>query len=437
MGDSSQSKKSSIPSWQLPSGSTTPKPTTENEPDKSDQSPEDTLLEQASRFLQEESIRDAPTDKKIAFLESKGLTNENIDKLLGVSRNLDASAPTPSTTTTAEEHTQQESSPSTNASNSESSNNPPASTSTQPPTPNRQPASSASPSTRSVPPIITYPEFLLEASKPPPLITFRGVAYTLYGAAGLAATIYGASKFLVTPMLESLTSARHDLSSTAQRNLQTLNEKLEENVSTIPPAATVASKSHANDGPSSDEEEDNESVTSDPTELFHRDIATQTSPELSQAPSSSSASADDTSDTPATTTTAHEKVLSNHLKRLQTISSHLHEFLSDDKGSETNHTQARDSISELQTYLDGLAYNAPAYVSGSGMYSVYDDMAHRGGSGGLGSGGGSGGAKLSRDEEAINAFRAEIRSVKGTLLSARNFPVGGNRGRVVGVSTAS
>jgi Pex14 N-terminal domain len=45
------------------------------------------LLEQASRFLEDDGIRDAPTSRKVAFLESKGLANDEIQKLLGVSRN--------------------------------------------------------------------------------------------------------------------------------------------------------------------------------------------------------------------------------------------------------------------------------------------------------------------------------------------------------------
>jgi hypothetical protein len=41
------------------------------------------LLEQASRFLDDASIRDAPREKKVAFLESKGVSVEDIETLLG------------------------------------------------------------------------------------------------------------------------------------------------------------------------------------------------------------------------------------------------------------------------------------------------------------------------------------------------------------------
>jgi hypothetical protein len=41
------------------------------------------LLEQASRFLEDPSIRDAPRERKVAFLESKGVKHEEVESLLG------------------------------------------------------------------------------------------------------------------------------------------------------------------------------------------------------------------------------------------------------------------------------------------------------------------------------------------------------------------
>lgn len=40
------------------------------------------LLEQASRFLEDPTIRDAPRERKVAFLESKGVGPEDIESLL-------------------------------------------------------------------------------------------------------------------------------------------------------------------------------------------------------------------------------------------------------------------------------------------------------------------------------------------------------------------
>jgi len=98
MTDASNSKKASIPEWQRqgqPDTPIEPQPKPE-EPSKEPAPPSrPALLEQASKFLQEDEIREASTDRKIAFLESKGLTNEEISKLIGVSRNADASSEPP------------------------------------------------------------------------------------------------------------------------------------------------------------------------------------------------------------------------------------------------------------------------------------------------------------------------------------------------------
>jgi hypothetical protein len=41
------------------------------------------LLEQATRFLEDPAIRDAPRERKVAFLESKGVDDKEIETLLG------------------------------------------------------------------------------------------------------------------------------------------------------------------------------------------------------------------------------------------------------------------------------------------------------------------------------------------------------------------
>jgi len=99
MSDSDQGeKKAGVPSWQPKSKDEAAKvedkldeksapESTASEPTRA------TLLEQARKFLQEDEVRDATTDKKIAFLESKGVRSEEIQELLGVTRNPEASAP--------------------------------------------------------------------------------------------------------------------------------------------------------------------------------------------------------------------------------------------------------------------------------------------------------------------------------------------------------
>ncbi|DAA78724.1 TPA_exp: putative Peroxisomal membrane anchor protein [Trichophyton benhamiae CBS 112371] len=382
-------KDATIPSWQQAASDNSSTATSSAAATES----RDTLLEQARRFLQDESISEAPTDKKIAFLESKGLSNDEIHTLLGISRNTQATAST-SDNSGSNSSTEESESQSNKETAGEASSQP-----TQSPVAaSPAPAPTASPS-KDVPPIITYPEFLLRQSKPP-LITFQNFLYTLYATAGITASIYGASEYLAKPMLESLNCARHEFSETVQGNLKVLNEKLEGNVSKVPALSTARPKGISMENES---EDDNESVTSDPTELFHRDIATQTTDLEPTAPSQTAVGTEIQTVSPQT-------VIEEHHSRLQSLSSSLASVVTTEKYSDSTQGYAKDRLSELQTYLDSLTYSAPLYLTSS-LYGSYDDSAD---------------AKKAAngEDEAIAAFKAEIRSVKGTLLSARNFPSG-------------
>lgn len=55
---------------------------TEDDSVKHPQSNRKPLVEQATKFLSEDGIRDAPADRKKSFLRSKGLNEREIDKLL-------------------------------------------------------------------------------------------------------------------------------------------------------------------------------------------------------------------------------------------------------------------------------------------------------------------------------------------------------------------
>jgi hypothetical protein len=90
MGDSDSDKKKGVPSWQLKLKETTP---TEGDTEPAEPTGRTTIVEQAKKFLEEDEVRNASTDKKIAFLESKGLKDDEINELLGVTRNAEASVP--------------------------------------------------------------------------------------------------------------------------------------------------------------------------------------------------------------------------------------------------------------------------------------------------------------------------------------------------------
>lgn len=395
------SAKPAIPEWQRKASSTS-SPADQNTSDKPSEettatgdehtttsSERSALLEQAKTFLADPEIRDATTSRKITFLESKGLTNDEIDSLLGVSRNVDAP-----TAADAEDTAGKQATIKTDTASATAVASTPPSNATSPP--------------RDVPPIITYPEFLVNASAQdkPPLMSLRSVLYTLYGAAGLGTTFYGASEFLVKPMLRSLGDARHELAETALNNLSTLNEKLESNVSKIP--ARPLSGNLADD----EEDDETESITSDPTEVFHRDIATQTTPELmNDSPSIAGTSSADLDDNP-------HKVVDSHQQTLAKITSHLQDFVSDHTTSDELDDTMRDRISDLQSYLDGLKYSSlNSYLSNNNLYNNSYNYS-------VGGGDMSRSGSRSKEEDAISAFRAEIRGVKGALLSARNFPSG-------------
>ncbi|KOS41120.1 hypothetical protein ACN38_g8015 [Penicillium nordicum] len=397
------SKSASIPSWQTANKTTeeSPSPTSDNAPATTASTSRQALLDQASKFLEDESIRDAPTERKVSFLESKGLSSDDIEQVLGISRNAE-----PSSSSTAAEDKTQEEEPSTSPIHSGATPSPPTTTTSSPPPSNPMPQSLPAPAPtaapRDVPPIITYPEFLFESSKPPPLVTMRSLLYTLYGAAGLGASLYGASEYLVKPMLANLTSARHELANTAETNLQKLNEKLEKTVSVIPAELTARKSKSYND----EEDDDASSITSDPTELFHRDVATQTSPEPTPVVGATGAvnSADSAAVSPLT-------AVDTHISRVESITSKLREIVDSEKDASTLDDSTRTRLTELHHYCDGLIYSGPTYSTGS--YGVWNSNT---------SGSNDNSSMRKAEDEAIAGFRADIRGVKGALLSARNFP---------------
>lgn len=193
-------------------------------------------------------------------------------------------------------------------------------------------------------------------------------------------------------MVESLNEARHDLASQTITRLDELNAKLKDMVSIDPSINLKPTLSQM--------EDDAESIDSDPTELFHRDFGTQTTPSLSRRPSVSSVSSSGPS-----TTASHEL----SLNRLRT---HLHDL----ESSAVSNTQAADSLTtqlrDVNSYLMELRYQNPT-ATGYGLY-----------------GAGYGADRKAAKDDAIEQMKNDIRSVKGVLLSARNFPAGG--ARVVG-----
>ncbi|GME29097.1 Peroxisome membrane anchor protein Pex14p [Neofusicoccum parvum] len=332
------------------------------------------LLRQARKFLQDSSIRDAPDDRKRSFLRSKGVADDDIQLLLAEAKTQD----TP---------------PSAVA--------PPKSSTTQqaPPSP---PAASR-PAPRDIPPIVTYPEFLTQPTSPPPLITVSRVLGAIYAAVGLGAVTYGVSKYVVKPMSDELTGAREEFAFNTKSHMEKLNEKLEGMVSTVP-------KLGSNGKPIQTEQEkdivSDEESDEDPTELYHRDFGTQTSPNLSRRASVAS-SASDSAETPATPVEAQ----SAHLDKL---ASELRNLTFMTRGNSTQDDAVHGQLGDLKNYLNEMAYSSPYF--GSDIYGARYGSSW----------------KKSGDDDAIEAFKADIRSVKGVFLSSRNFPSAQQRGYGMG-----
>ncbi|PBP15711.1 hypothetical protein BUE80_DR013472 [Diplocarpon rosae] len=302
MSDSNPAKKDSAqPGQQIPD----PESAQENPaPARTDS--RETLISQARKFLQEDNIRDASTEKKIAFLESKGLRNEEIQMLLGVMRNFEASARSP-----------------------ESLDLPPLcpqSTPSPSPQPTLPPPSQL--------PIITYPEFLTTPPYLTPLVTKPRLLAIFYLFSGLTAILYGTHEYLLTPMLASLTSARLSLAFTSKSNLQKLITTLQTLVSELPPEARSKQVTNRIQTPSADSD-------SDPAELFHRDIGIQTSPFHSR-PSSPT-------------------LLQTYIARLSTLKSSLKEIAAHDSAERYKISEVEGEMERLRVYLNEIAYVTPSY----------------------------------------------------------------------------
>ncbi|GKT86619.1 peroxin 14/17 [Colletotrichum tofieldiae] len=365
MSDSNDNKSTSgIPAWQRNQNTDTEsEPQPEQPPRDAEQTEpaSEDSLEVARKFLQDDEIKDAPREAKEAFLKTKGISSENIEQLLGSSASQSA----------------QELS-TINDNDSRTANN--TNTTTQHrslhPAPNR-PA-----------PVVTYPEFLTKPTRPPPLITANGIFNTLYAFAGLSTLLYGTSKYLVAPMVENLTEARCDLHDTTSKNLAKIIEKLESTVSEVPAPKTSATNAEAY-------KDDVSSVSADdPTEMFHRDIGTQTSipstPKFGE-PGFGSTTTEDKNKS------ASERQ-ADKLARLKSSADLLKTTVVSDA---EDLADLKSRMDVLKDDLVQLAYPSPQDY---GSYSLY------------------GGPRKNEPEDEIKKARDNIRRVKGVLLSTRNFP---------------
>ncbi|KAI1353195.1 peroxisomal membrane anchor protein conserved region-domain-containing protein [Xylaria sp. FL0043] len=364
-------KKSSIPipAWQQASADAASEP-------------ENTTLEHARRFLDNESVKAAAPEEKRAFLKSKGLGDAQIDQLLDESPTAATESPAASDEgdhKTGDPPDTREEVPLASAGNSSSGVSPTSDTSS---------SSETSSTSDSPPPIITYPEFLTKPQRPPPLITPSRLTNILAVSSGVWALLYGISGLVVKPMADNLNEARAEYYHHVNEKLSQLVEKLEGAVSEVPykngKPLRFQNQDRAND--------DIESVTSDPTELFHRDVGTQTSPPPSVYETN--------------TNTNDEKPVDAQARRLSAISASLRELTLMHTQKAESSADLRSTIGQIRDQVDKLAY--PPIQD----FSTY---------------GGFGYGQSADPDDEFKRTKDAIRSVKGLFLSSRSFPAVSSR----------
>jgi hypothetical protein len=206
--------------------------------------------------------------------------------------------------------------------------------------------------------------------------------------------MYGLSKYVLDPMHDQLSEARHDFFTHAGTKVDELNGRLSK-VVTVPPAKSSTKTKET-------EVADNASVTSeasDPTELFHRDIGVQTSPPLSRNQSSWSLSESDP--------TNSSEALARQESRLGSITSTLRDIRFTVDYTSNKEKDVSAQVDAFTKYLNELMDSSPYYKYQSN-FPTWNNK-----------------DSTTTTTDEFEKFKTEIRSMKGAMLSTRNFPRGG------------
>lgn len=224
---------------------------------------------------------------------------------------------------------------------------------------------------------MTYPEFLANPSttSPPPLVTTGRLLATLQVTAALSTLLVGASKFILTPMLERQTESREDLHTTTAARLDSIVALLEKSVSVVPPPPNRGGRK-----PACDEDSD----VDDPSEMFHRDVGTQTF--LPVVPSASAAPKLPPAEAQAS--------------RLESLARSLTDVKDGLRSQSDGLSDIKMLIDVFGDDLDALTYRSPGELPGYDLYR----------------------GKKAEPEDEMRKVRDSIRRIKGALLSTRSFP---------------
>jgi len=195
-------------------------------------------------------------------------------------------------------------------------------------------------------------------------------------------------------MLESQTSARQDYYASVSSALSSLVSKLEESVSVLPP-----SYRHKTDDRSGTESDDDD----DPSELFHRDIGTQTSPDpFCMSNSLTTPHETDPGNVIQTQTATLRKVTYS----LDSLRDGIEGHASAVQQAKTRVELLKDSVREVDRKAQDLKTTTNQAAAGYTPYSGW-------------SSGGSGG----EPDDEIRKAREILRGMKGVVLSRAMGPL--------------
>ncbi|KAI8958414.1 peroxisomal membrane anchor protein conserved region-domain-containing protein [Daldinia sp. FL1419] len=371
-------KQSKIPAWQHAQYETkdAPEAETENSNTEEVEAPE-VNLDQVRKFLKDETVQNSSVEKKREFLKGKGLDDTQIQQLLDeVEQDAPASPASPASPVSRPPTPSEPKEETTNEKEVvEESREAEKALEAAPPAPTITPA-----------PIITYPEFLTAAPKPEPLITPSRLANILTISGSIWALLYGTARFGINPMVNDLNDARAEYYAHVGSKLEKLVEKLEDTASEVPYHNGKPLRSRIDEGAYADDE----STVSDPTELFHRDVGTQTSPVMLNQGFNSS------------TSSLADKPIDSQLRRLTALRASLREM---------NDMHVRHA--EGAANLNSLLREVRDEVDKVGLPPLMDYSY-----GGLGLGYG----RAADPNDEVKKTKDAIRSVKGIFLSSRSFP---------------
>ena len=242
-------------------------------------------------------------------------------------------------------------------------------------------------------PIVVYPDFLARAPAPPSLLTPTRLLNAVWAAGGIAAGAYLISRAIFAPMHEAQTERRHDLAAHAHAHLDQLNSRLSTMVSSDPAAHGKA--------PDTTDDVANSDLGSDadlePTELFHRNAGTQTTPSLSRRPSIDGRP--DVAFDPIAADEARLRSLNKHLVELNGL--HY-----ENSTLEPLHLPLEDVVSKINQAAEAARRPVRSYGAS------YGDIP-------LGS----------RSDDAFENIMMDVRAIKGRLLSTNAFPPASSRPR--------